>query len=494
MLAPALMEEWAEPETFVHPLTSNSVKVYTLGIKFADDTFVLGDKEILQLPGWDRTARHFAYSEVSSDGWPYRMRDSYGASSHVVHDEAVLAHKVIFAMIFGYPLTLKAFCHFQTGEHDYYKVDHPTTLHITIDNITLMCSYAEYYACLPKVATIMLDLLFDHPTIWQSVADDPTRYLQLGTKLRSKHLYLEALRYLISRGPEDNYNTLAYALDVEPSEAETLFKPIVEQAHRRGERLMGSLLKLQLSKSSSYYAGVTSTAYTTFLNMLRFKSARRNQAQKMKEKAELLACSIFGQWLVQQLHGVRVYREGHRVRSRAIGSPAWAVQKLEEFSHYHDPVTLFGDHVAPRYSRIFNLGRQYSPDQMIHEELKLLIQQAKEEIDNALPVCSDFAHDGTVLTYRRTRYVRRFEEFTYLGLDEHDLPWKDDHRWEEPVDIPEAQLDVVTEEVLNALGMYVVDEHHEEGEDGEDGEDDEIDDGMGDRFRAVGDGTYTEEW
>ena len=103
------------------------------------------------------------------------------------------------------------------------------------------------------------------------------------------------------------YIGICAAFDISVEEAEATYQPRLEQLQVAVKVLEGKLLRLQLSNTWAEWEGDRYQVWTTFLNALSFKKPTRSEGEKTNERSELLARSIYGQWLVQALHGMRVY-------------------------------------------------------------------------------------------------------------------------------------------------------------------------------------------
>lgn len=192
------------------------------------------------------------------------------------------------------------------------------------------------------------------------------------------------------------YRILAEALEIEEADARARLRPDLDALKVKAHALEGQLLKLMLSNSSATWNGHRYTVFTTFLNMLSFKWPGRNESAKTNERAELLARTIFGQWLLQQLYGARVYRDGsNKQRSALVGSLASAVQKLEQAFSSGDPSALFGFRAASRYASIFKLPWHFHSTKLIEQELNDLIDEAVAEIHEALQIREVVQVNGT---------------------------------------------------------------------------------------------------
>ena len=155
-----------------------------------------------------------------------------------------MAHKTLFAILYGFPLSLKAI----SGRN--WQYEDAASLKSDLDSIITVCAYAEYYGCLNRIGPFMLDLLFSGPYFWKSVADMPEKSIDLAKKLRSSRLYFDALRHLISRAcPGSCYwEDIGNELGVSTSEAEQHCLPLLAEQKNTVAKLKDDLLRLQLTE------------------------------------------------------------------------------------------------------------------------------------------------------------------------------------------------------------------------------------------------------
>ncbi|KAK3723741.1 hypothetical protein LTR37_001622 [Vermiconidia calcicola] len=458
LLAPTFKADWAKPDIVEHPTTGEQVEVHTVAIKYADQTYVLEGKEVVlkDFEFGSMWPKPFAASELSVGGWPEVYRSN--------HDEDVIhIFTLLFTVLYGFPLTLEAVA---PGLEE----DKPYPIHLgpAVDVVIKTCAYAEYYGCLSLVAPVLLDKLLSHPDIWHSVAYEPAQYFALAKKLRCDKLYFDAFRHLIAEtngGYEygvfhPSFWKLSNALEIEQEEAKAHFLPGLESLEATVKDLQKTLLKFQLSETSYHYSRADVPVLTSFLNMLSFQKKKRSDRAKCDERSQFLARSIFTEWLIQQLHGqiMFVNKNGDK-RSKLPGGFAWSLQKLELAANSEDPTTLFGHNVASHYASVFGLGKLHDPEKQIKEALKGLVVEACKAVDGTFRCRTSSQYreppEGkpteTVTTYRRTERVRKGGYFTYLGLDEADVQWKNEPAWEAPAKMPEVNLTPASEEVFKVL-------------------------------------------
>ncbi|KAK3723748.1 hypothetical protein LTR37_001629 [Vermiconidia calcicola] len=124
--------------------------------------------------------------------------------------------------------------------------------------------------------------------------------------------------------------------------------------------------------------------------------------------------------------GTAVGRGFGNLKTRDTGGLTYACKTLTEAAAWDDPTRLFGFKVAPRISSIFSLGRKWDSEKHIQRALNDIVYTAAGIIGRTFETCEETLADGTVLTYRRCEYDTHFKHFTYMPLDEQQLPWADE--------------------------------------------------------------------
>ena len=411
--------------------------MHTLALKYVDKTFVLGGKELV-LPCQGQVVDPFHLSVLSSGNWPPHGSAYAREWKWNPQGELIVAHRTIFLVAYDYPLSLKGMCSMDCEPWD------PSILDSAIDRLCLVCSYAEYYGCLPMVASWALKALFAQRSIWENVASQPAKYFVLAQNLRSKDLYFDALRHMVPQSKSHRFEELAEHIGMAVNDVRALFEPELQKVDIRARQLEGALQKLTLSEKNSGFHVVR----TTFLHMLKSRWDGRVVEARADERAALLARIMYGQWLNQQIYGSMVSADRQKERDTAVGTLAWAVQKLEDAATWETPSDFFCTSAAKQYSSVF--GTKRVPEERIKFHLVYLLRCAVAAIHQTFPVREEPINDVT-LTYRRTMYVRRQDCFTYIPLDENDLPWKDEIEWDELAGIPEVDVTPATEEVRDYL-------------------------------------------
>ncbi|KAI7341474.1 hypothetical protein KC315_g91 [Hortaea werneckii] len=377
-LAPMFKAEWSMPETVVHPVTGKEVKVYSLEMK----------------------------SDVD------------------LHEElGVLFHRLELA------------------------ADGTET-------IMQILSYAEYYGCFDRIVPLFCEIPLEKgESLWSDVAKRPQFWVKFAMKLRSTKLYCDALRHLIVQNRSDertpewatcNYKERPFHTDrlvpwsilgMSQGEYTAKFQPSLNKLDAVLGGLERNLHQLQLQPYHYRFSREGTTARTTFLNFLTRQAKRhphRTDNAHLWERSEFLARSLWGQWLVQQLHGHHVYTGSPfgKDRSKRAGPFNVICRKIVEASESKDPSRLVGYKPAERIASIFQLGRDWhkrEAERRVKQILEEIVHEAAAVVEKAFEVKEWSVWDGDVeqkYATRRCKYDEYDGYFTYLTIKETDVPWK----------------------------------------------------------------------
>ncbi|KAI7211456.1 hypothetical protein KC333_g7669 [Hortaea werneckii] len=453
--APMCKAKWGTPETIVHPTTGKEVKVFSLGMKSVDNTMLLEGKDVDFQEEWSVL---FNRSELAADGWPVFGSSNYSRFSMELHAEmAEFAHRVIFALLYGYEVQAAALT---VDEEEFLRREDfdgllpgcTSPLRRT-ETVMQILSYAEYYGCFDRVLPVFRELVLEEgESLWEYVAESPHFWVQFATKLQSTKLYYDALRHLISQNRLDErtpeWATCKYTerpfdpdrapwttLNMSREEYTAKFQPALNKLDAVLGGLERNLHRLQLQPYHYRFSCERATARTTFLNFLSRQGKRhpqRTDNAHLWERSEFLARSLWGQWLVQQLHGELVYTgaPSGRDRSKQAGPFNVICRKIVEASGSQSPSQLVGYKPAERISSIFQLGKggqKRKAEKKVKVILEEIVPEAARLVEKAFEVKESSVSDGGVehrYVTRRCEYDEHEGYFTYLRLDETDVPWK----------------------------------------------------------------------
>ena len=388
----------------------------------------------------------FSESIYASDGWPSVQYTGYTLKEHL--EQATRTHKGLFAIIYRYPISLKAIS--WTIRADSAEDE----LRSDINAVITLCAYAEYYGCLNKIAPAILDILLSHKAVWKCTAWHPLDLTMLAKKLRNKEIYFDALRHLIVRCSAHNYmwRSPGEVLNISRGEVEERMQPLFREQEKTVAKLRDDLERLSLMQHNIGHRD--GCAYTTFINAISFKRKNRPAVEKARERVDLIARSMYGQWLIQKLVGNQLGTTLHgRLRVKSVAPFNQACKMLCEASQSLNPAEIFGCNAGSRMSFIFRLRRRLNPEDALNDSLKKLVHQAANIINNTFQTRDRKLEDKTVVTSRRCRHQYYNERFTYLPLNESETPWDGEEPRNEVKAIPQVSTKEVSDKTLSLLGI-----------------------------------------
>ncbi|GAB1739790.1 hypothetical protein NU219Hw_g4726t1 [Hortaea werneckii] len=481
-LAPMFKAEWSTPETIVHPTKGKEVQVYSLGMKSVDDTLLLEGKDVDLQGQWSVL---FNRSELAADGWPVVDSPFYSRDSMELHAEmAEFAHRVIFALLYGYEiqpetLTVDVEVFLRREDFDGFLPSCTSPLRRT-ESVMQILSYAEYYGCFDRILPVFRDLVLEeNESLWRAVAGSPHFWVEIAMKLQSTKLYCDALRHLIVQnrwdGRTEDWATCNYTerrfdpdrapwiiLNMTQEEYTAKFQPSLNKLDAVLGRLERNLHLLQLQPYHYRFSCERATAKTTFLNFLSRQAKRhphRTDNAHLWERSEFLARSLWGQWLVQQLHGGHVYTgaSSGTDRSNRAGPFNVMCRKIVEASKSENPSALVGYKPAERIASIFQLGRgrqKREAERRVKLILEEIVHEAAGIVEKAFEVKEWSVRGGVVehrYVTRRCEYDEHAGYFTYLQLDETDVPWRGKEG--DVQSLPEVEMAKASDGWLQAVGI-----------------------------------------
>lgn len=284
-LAPTLKETWACDKTVTMPDSQAAVNITVFSLQHVDDTYLLQ-----RSAGHSETSEQavvFTESIYCASEWP----EHDASHSGYVRQASVVAHKALFAILYGYRPSLAAvnYCSLASSscvERFTYDVHALVTI----------CAYAEYYLCFEQVRPYVVELLLSQPLIWRSIAFDPEFYITLAKKLRSADMYFDALRHLIAQSASDTskWDLVAAEFGISPEEARTAFTLDLQTLEALTKKLRDDLTRLELMTFTTYYMRQPEVVHTHYLNFLDFKKKRRSEYIEACEGAMFLARGVYG--------------------------------------------------------------------------------------------------------------------------------------------------------------------------------------------------------
>ncbi|KAI7028419.1 hypothetical protein KC355_g29 [Hortaea werneckii] len=206
---------------------------------------------------------------------------------------------------------------------------------------------------------------------------------------------------------------------------------VLVSARHDTRRLEHHLLQLQLHTYEYWYDHFRKRASTSLLNLVSVKGRthpKRSANAKAWERYDFLARSLWSQWLVQQLAACGPFQH-HLSEDRRSG----CVRGSE-------------------------CGDRYQAERRVKKILDEVVREAARRIEytffpytNRIETGPEGQKTEDFVTWRQCRYAEMGKNFTYLAVNESDLPWETE--WNEPTALPEVDRSETSVEWLEAVGL-----------------------------------------
>ncbi|KJX94323.1 hypothetical protein TI39_contig4202g00064 [Zymoseptoria brevis] len=291
------------------------------------------------------------------------------------------------------------------------------------------CARAEYYGCLSNVAGQVVHRLEEQPTIWRFAANHPWPCFLLAIKLRWKELYFDALRHLLSASSKELRMTIhlvAAKLRIDSWKVTCMHKTAISKEESMLQELCKRLRQLPL-------ASPIKKADNTI-------GEEKDITTRNMERARYSARLIFGDWLSQQEAGQELPEWQISSTVPPTSFPVrHIVAKIQHYAHSRNPALLFGENAAQDHvNLIWDDETGGVAAQRINIKLRNLVCEAGDLIQRLFQETGVTDKNHTALTFRLNRWARgnalfgvydKDAAFSHLGLDETDVPWKDEEAW-----------------------------------------------------------------
>lgn len=418
--------------------------------------------------------KSFSRSDLAIEGWPELRYDEISCECAEIAEHA---HHVLFALLYGYDIP-------RWGLYQEEVVDPVKGRifnHKSAEMAVITLSYAEYYGGLERIALILFRQFESYgQSFWEVVALRPKFYIMLAAKIQNSELYSESLRHLITQNRPQERRIMHYTpahertrvndidrrsapevLGMTPHEYSKRFQSRLDELDSTLRLLELQLLQLQLHTHDYWYDRFRKHA-STILDLLSANERHfphRTVDQKTGERYFFLARSLWGQWLVQQLAGQKVYSTGRgQDRAEPAGPFNTTCRKIVEAAASEDPSSVIGYKCASRLSSLFRLGSEHQPERRVKKILDEVVREAARRIEHAFfpnRIRIETGPEGQktedFVTWRQCRYAEVGKNFTYLAVNDSDLPWE--REWDGPSALPEVDRAEASEEWLEAVGL-----------------------------------------
>ncbi|SMR58108.1 unnamed protein product [Zymoseptoria tritici ST99CH_3D1] len=451
---PGYCAAWDKSILVKVPSEDEPVRVYTLALRVIDGTMLLEGSDYHQ--GDDlHEFKNFHNSVYTTSNWPCA---GFSQNAFEGVEEAAIQHCIMFDILHGIKIAPERL-HIPYGQDAHDAVGWSGAF----GRICEMCARAEFYGCLPFVASAMKEIISQAPSLWEAIAYNPRDWHQLAIKLRWEDVYFDSLRHIVAHtrlpvdgitgDPSDDF----YVLGLTPTEFQDFASELQAKQAIVLLTLQRSLHHLQLCGSYSEYNKERFPTWITFLNLFKNAWPGRSAHVKTMEKCEFLACAIFGQWLAEQESGDHVWISTRRKADRS-GPLQNGLMKLEEATNSTYPPSLFGRNVPRTISSIFLLDRRFEPGRKIDAVLTEIVREADKMVKFAFETYEE-EQGGKTLTWRRSRfdgmargdYGVKVEAFTFLPLDEKNVPWAEEKDWATAEAVVPITVEVAAEAYVAAI-------------------------------------------
>ncbi|KAK4500818.1 hypothetical protein PRZ48_009010 [Zasmidium cellare] len=417
------------------------IKLYSIAMSLADGTLLL---EGTEYNGMDETASatcvSFDHSQLATEGWPDcdhgSQRDCYRGP-----EDAARQYNVLFQVLQG------------------FKVD-PTQLytnngkftHDSLCFISELCARAEYLGCLPQISKVLLDAILPFKGLWKHVCQEPRPYLLLAVKLRSKHLYLDALRHLLGDPQKTHLSFLSGHLNMDPGNLENWIDDNITEQFRIMHSLKEDLRLLRLETwHKSDRRGRNWHTHTEHRSKVPWYGLNPTDDQQHDLAAHSVVQDYWLSFLGSQDSAQQSMYASSSVPLSPIAGPLKdTIKNIGIYANTDRPADLFGPGVAETLIR-----EAETPTSIEHvtHHLNKCVQSAYTILSNTLRTRTH-TQKGDNLVYRQSRCIGDDRHWTYMAV-ESEVPWERDDEWDE-VEVPgSAGLDFTpaSRQLLAAVGI-----------------------------------------
>lgn len=308
MLRAAFSSRWAKTigiDKIEHPRTGGDVGVKTMALKYVDGAYFLEGKEVLLDPRLD--AEVFQDTQwCEGKGWPQMGRDMLGYRS--VLDMTRRAFKVLIATMHGIHLTAEQVAGRPDRDNPESRLEDFGASRwineILFPRVVTVCAIAEFLDCLTTVGPAMMAILHSAPRYWQAVAYKPLQYMILAVEFKNREVYHDAYRHALAQAYHND------GVDWQSISA-------IAGSNWKNDR---DYYSTQFSKMEASAVNLKDDLHRLQAGVGRVQQARRprnnvwsifgiaiagpgyDAEADAKECYNLIARSIFGNWLAQHLH------------------------------------------------------------------------------------------------------------------------------------------------------------------------------------------------
>jgi hypothetical protein len=146
----------------------------------------------------------------------------------------------------------------------------------------------------------------------------------------------------------------------------------------------------------------------------------------------------------------------------AFATPfACTIAKIRQYAASQTPATLFGASAAEKHLNFLGMDNSEASIKATNDFLTDIARQANDVVHKIFKRRTRLEEDGTMITFRKANWTGRIAirykpyRFTFLGLDEEDMPWKEQVEWDCELKVVSKSNEPASLQLLQALDMVV---------------------------------------
>ena len=333
-------------------------------------------------------------------------------------------YRIMFAML--YDILVPASALLLGHQSPYEREDQfpLKSLNGSISYISSLLCLAKSYGALPYITEAFRKMLLARREFWKEVGEWPEAWHAFAIQLQWRKLYFDTKRHILA-GRWRDLTEACQILGMTREELKDTAEACAVSLAPKVNKLERDLLRLQLTTQVWHCNRVDEVASTSFFQMLKHRASDRSDHAKLNERADFIAQAIFGEWLIKHISaGEDLFTNcSYALRASISNGLNQACADLAEARTAKDATKIFGYKVTTRLSSMFKLNGR-AGEARVRRILEELVGKASRIIEEAFEVRDEEQADHTVLTYRRARWEGGRGNFTYMALDESDVPWQ----------------------------------------------------------------------
>ena len=306
VLEAALSSRWATTigsDKIEHPKTGEEVRVKTFALKYVDRAYFLEGREVLLDLRLD--AHIFQDTEwCRGKGWPRTGR------YRPVLEMTKRAFKTLVATMHGINLTAEQVAGRPDHDSSEYRLENiggsQWVNNILFPQVITVCAIAEFLDCLETVGPAMMAILHSAPRFWQAVAYKPLQYMVLAVKLKSPEVYLDAYQHALAQAYHDDidgvtWDDIATITGSIGRNLQAIYSMQFRRMQVSAANLKMDLHRLQTGAGRGQQAQRPQKSVWSIFGITIAGPSFDTEAN-IKQHCNLIARSIYAEWLAQHLY------------------------------------------------------------------------------------------------------------------------------------------------------------------------------------------------